>query len=268
LPVGESLTRAREARGLTVDDVSSATRIRAGLIRCIERDDYDACGGAVYARGHIRSIARVIGVDPEPLIEEFDRAHSEESAPTLVAAPMVDAQAAAAAERRGPNWTAAMAVALVAICVLAAIGIVTSNGGGGHPLAGLPPTTTTPTPTPTPTGVAPTPPPNSVADAFDSKRATALLRIRSDQSSPSWISGQNFDGAGIYQATLQAGQQHQFRDPHGLCLVIGNVLAVQLVANGREVHIPRPAGGSVVTHVTIARGKAPTFHSGPTSVCP
>ena len=78
MSVGEDLARAREACGMSVEDVSSATRIRAGLIRSIEADDFDACGGAVYARGHLRSIARAIGADPDPLVAEFDRTHQPE----------------------------------------------------------------------------------------------------------------------------------------------------------------------------------------------
>jgi cytoskeletal protein RodZ len=75
--VGESLARARQERGLSVEDVTAATRIRGGLIRSIENDEFAACGGAVYARGHIRNISRVLSIDPAPLVEEFDRTHSD-----------------------------------------------------------------------------------------------------------------------------------------------------------------------------------------------
>ena len=72
-PLGAALTAAREQRGLSVEDVAAATRIRATIIRAIEADDFAACGGAVYARGHLRSVAQVVGADPKPLIAEFDR---------------------------------------------------------------------------------------------------------------------------------------------------------------------------------------------------
>jgi hypothetical protein len=41
----------------------------------MEADDYSMCGGDFYARGNIRDIAEVVGADPGPLIEEYDRAH-------------------------------------------------------------------------------------------------------------------------------------------------------------------------------------------------
>jgi transcriptional regulator with XRE-family HTH domain len=74
--IGGALAEARSEAGLTVDQVSDRTRIRATIIRAIERDDYAICGGDFYARGHIRAIARVVGTDPAPLIEQYDLAHS------------------------------------------------------------------------------------------------------------------------------------------------------------------------------------------------
>lgn len=73
MPIGEALAEARRRAGLTVTQVSQRTRIRETIIRGIESDDYSACGGDFYARGHIRAIARVVGADPAPLIEEYDR---------------------------------------------------------------------------------------------------------------------------------------------------------------------------------------------------
>jgi hypothetical protein len=74
--IGGALAKARSEAGLTVDHVSERTRIRATIVRAIERDDYAACGGDYYARGHIRAIARVVGTDPAPLIAEYDTAHA------------------------------------------------------------------------------------------------------------------------------------------------------------------------------------------------
>src|SRR5277367_1639494 len=74
MSIGENLTEARQRAGLTVAQVSQQTRIREVIIQGIEQDDYSACGGDFYTRGHIRAIARVVGTDPVPLIEEYDGA--------------------------------------------------------------------------------------------------------------------------------------------------------------------------------------------------
>lgn len=75
MDIGAALAAARSQAGLTVDQVSERTRIRAVIIRAIEQDDFSPCGGDFYARGHIRAIARVVDADPVPLIEEYDQAH-------------------------------------------------------------------------------------------------------------------------------------------------------------------------------------------------
>ena len=75
MPIGETLAEARRLAGLTVTQVSERTRIRETIIRGIEGDDFSSCGGDVYARGNIRSIAKVVGTDSEPLIREYDAVH-------------------------------------------------------------------------------------------------------------------------------------------------------------------------------------------------
>ena len=73
--IGDSLADARQQAGLTISQVSQQTRIRESIIRSIEQGDFSASGGDFYARGHIRSIAHVIGLDPAPLIVEYDVEH-------------------------------------------------------------------------------------------------------------------------------------------------------------------------------------------------
>jgi cytoskeletal protein RodZ len=72
--IGQALAEARRQAGLTVTQVSDQTRIREMVITGIEGDDYSACGGDLYVRGYIRIIARAIGADPEPLIQEYNAA--------------------------------------------------------------------------------------------------------------------------------------------------------------------------------------------------
>jgi len=131
MTIGETLAEARRSAGLTITQVSERTRVRETIIRGIEDDDYSACGGDFYARGHIRSIARVVGADPVPLIAEYDatvRAPEEITAaealePVMPIRPV---------ERRGTNWTVIMAVA-----ALAAFGFLGYHlaSSGGHATA-------------------------------------------------------------------------------------------------------------------------------------
>jgi cytoskeleton protein RodZ len=70
--LGAELRRARENLGLTVEDLADRTRIRPFVIECMEANDFSACGGDFYARGHLRMLARVLGVASEPLVLTYD----------------------------------------------------------------------------------------------------------------------------------------------------------------------------------------------------
>jgi len=245
--VGESLARARQERGLSVEDVTAATRIRGGLIRSIEGDDFRPCGGAVYARGHIRNISRVLDIDPAPLVEEFDRTHSDESnpAPALVPAASIDPEVAHSEPKRA-NWAAAMAVALVAIIVLSAISLIGGNKGSSSRQ-----TANDNTPSHAPSSAPPstpgTPPPSDAVAQLTG--ATALVRVVNDRT---WLQVWTLDGHELFQGILSKGASKVFRNKRGLRLLIGNAPAVDLVANGRDIGAPRAQG--VVAHVTIQRG--------------
>ena len=249
MSVGEDLAHAREARGMSVEDISAQTRIRAGLIRAIEADDFGPCGGAVYARGHLRNIARAVGIDPEPLVAEFDSTHVEEIPPVPVAGQPTDAEIVARAERHRPNWTAAMAAALVAICVLAAYGLFAHNGGPSRPTAGSGGTpVTTPTPS-TPASTAPASPPQSAVAAVPSNVAIALVRVTGGTT---WLQVETLSGRLLFQGLLPNGASKVFRDAKGLRMVIGNAPAVQLVADNHDFGTPQSSGN--VAHVTVQPG--------------
>jgi transcriptional regulator with XRE-family HTH domain len=252
--VGEELSRARQERRLTVDDVAADTMIRATLIRAIEADNFDPCGGSVYARGHIRSIARVVGIDPKPLLAEFDSSH-EGAAPaavTLAAAP-TDHEAVARSERHGPNWAAAMVAVLVLVVVAALIPIL-SHHGSNKPAsnAGTGPgpvthTTTTPSPAASPTHSA-SPPPSATAQ-LNTNQASMLIRVTKDTT---WMSVETVAGSVLFEGLLPAGHQKLFTAKHGLKFVIGNAPAVDLVVNGHDIGSPASSGN--VSRGTVTPG--------------
>jgi cytoskeleton protein RodZ len=69
--VGAILLAARQAVGLSQDEVCRRTRIRIPVLRQMERDDFSRCGGEVYARGHLRHLARVYGLDSDELLARY-----------------------------------------------------------------------------------------------------------------------------------------------------------------------------------------------------
>ena len=81
-----SLAQARETAGLTVEQISALTNIRVAVIKDLENNSVEICGGIAYARGHIRTIAKVlnqktpksISFDADLIVAEIEAAQSED----------------------------------------------------------------------------------------------------------------------------------------------------------------------------------------------
>src|SRR5690349_4133503 len=227
---------------MSVEEVSGLTRVRQTLVRQIEDDDYSQCGGDFYARGHIRNIAQAIGIDPVPLVAEFDAAHHHVSGPTAPKATQVFEPEAVRPERRGPNWSAAMAVALAVVCVWGLVSVFTKTPHHNQttiadkkPPASAPATTPSAAP---PVTTAPTqePPDDTVAQADGVTVRVVVFR------SSSWIRAVNKSGKQLFEDTLSKGDSQQITDRHLVRLVIGNAGAVKLIVNGKDIGPAGPDG--------------------------
>ena len=69
---GALMSAAMRQRGVTCGDLAQATRLRPSLLELMADDDFVETGGDVYARGHLRAIAGVLGIEPDTLIEAYD----------------------------------------------------------------------------------------------------------------------------------------------------------------------------------------------------
>src|ERR1700732_624508 len=70
-PFGEHLKREREMRGVSLEEISAATRISTRFLEALENDHWDQLPGGVFNRGFIRSIARFLGLDEDNLVAEY-----------------------------------------------------------------------------------------------------------------------------------------------------------------------------------------------------
>ena len=70
--VGATLCAARIDAGLGIDDIASRTRLRPAVLRSMEEDDFSVCGGRAYVRGHLRTLAKVLGLEPEALVQQYE----------------------------------------------------------------------------------------------------------------------------------------------------------------------------------------------------
>lgn len=71
MTIGETLRKAREAHGLSIEDVKNATLMMTRQIEELENDDFSSFAAPVYGKGFIRLYARTVGLDPDPLVAEY-----------------------------------------------------------------------------------------------------------------------------------------------------------------------------------------------------
>ncbi|MGO4256355.1 RodZ domain-containing protein [Marmoricola sp. RAF53] len=75
--IGTKIVHAREMLDMSVDELSQRTRIRPHVLEAMEVDDFGPCGGDVYARGHLGSVARVLGLDLAPLLAAYEERYAQ-----------------------------------------------------------------------------------------------------------------------------------------------------------------------------------------------
>ena len=227
MSIGDTLAEARRQSGLTVTQVSERTRIRETIIRGIEQNDFSACGGDFYARGHIRSIASVVGLDPAPLIQEYDEEHGP---PAAIRAADVFEPAAPLRikERRSLNWSVAMILALLVVVGYGVYHFVAagSGGSGAKAVAVAPQATTTHSAAPKPTRSAASPAPTP------SVPSDVVIQLTAVQDC--WVFLTNDKGDTIYSGVVPAGSTQSWKETQAVNLRLGNPEGVVLEINGKK----------------------------------
>jgi cytoskeletal protein RodZ len=224
--IGESLAEARRRAGLTVTQVSQQTRIREAIIRGIEQDDFSSCGGDFYARGHIRSIASVVGIDPAPLISEYDAVHGPPGA--LRAADVFEPSTPIKIRerRRSPRLGTIVVLVLLAVIGYSAYHLVSTHGAKHNPSASGT-RTGQPAASRTPSSASPTPPSSPTPALSD-----VVIDVATGHE-PCWVLlTKASDGSQIYMGTLAAGSAMSWTAQEAVNIRLGNPAAVVLTVNG------------------------------------
>jgi cytoskeleton protein RodZ len=116
---GVHLRREREMRGVTLEEISSATRIGTRFLDALETEHWERLPGGVFNRGFVRTTAQFLGLDPEAMLAEYTLATTD--ATRAVPPVYIHAQsswtprtAPAARDRSWLPWIVLIAIAAVA----------------------------------------------------------------------------------------------------------------------------------------------------------
>jgi cytoskeleton protein RodZ len=106
---GERLAEARRARQISVLEVAKELHLDEPKVRALERNDFEMLGAAVFAKGHLRKYAQLVGVDEADVFADYYKmTHTAELPPVVIRHPKVRKEISP-----GP-WIAAIIVILAA----------------------------------------------------------------------------------------------------------------------------------------------------------
>ena len=114
--LGSKLKQAREARGVPLSEVEWATKIKSTYLEALEEENYRDIPGAVYARGFLRTYARYLDLDPEPLIAEYNATDAS-------ANEIISTRPSVRVDRRPLVVTPAMIVGVALVLLLGVFGL-------------------------------------------------------------------------------------------------------------------------------------------------
>lgn len=236
--IGDSLREAREAQGRSQQEAAQALRVRSDYVEALEAEHFQVFGADTYARGHLRNYANLLGLDPQPLLDTYDRYVRTED---QTAHHFADAPVAMSTREPMPRWVTVLGGTIVVLLAIALIGMLGSNAPdsatpslddgvattasetpSGAPTEASEPTTT-PTPTPTYDGVE------------------MLLIVESDCWMEITVDGQAHQRSGT---VIAAGETLEVRADQVVELTLGNAGGVLVEVNGQSYG--RPGGNGEV----------------------
>jgi transcriptional regulator with XRE-family HTH domain len=231
LNLGRDIRSARENSGYTIADVEKTTRIPSPILKDLEANKFSTSGGATYARGNIRTLAKIYNADASEWLTKFEEITGE------VDRPMIDLLAEnnvtkPSAQKRNISYkTLGIAAALVVVLSIALPAVLSFTKSGSTNKTSSTPNTVSPQGTVVAT------------------KTTGVSVVISGKVGKSWVGIQDSTGAQVFSGQIGVGQSQTFKDAQQLNVTIGNAGAVDLNVNGKDLGTPGLVGE--VVHLTF-----------------
>jgi cytoskeletal protein RodZ len=257
---GEDLRREREARGITLEDISAVTKISVRLLEAIENEQFERLPGGVFNVNFVRQYARQLGLDEEEVVAGYRRLAAPPPEPAEQQAPPIPAEWARTdtsdydreRKRQPARWVAAALV--VAVLGLAwhlwRSGRNTTSAKQPPPLSvakRAPAVASAPAPEPPPEPPKATPVEAPAAEPAEKNLpADAPVRVEIEAVDYVWVSV-HADGQPLFAATLSPGNTRIVTAGARVLLKVSNAARLRVRLNGTE----QPPLGANRERVTV-----------------
>lgn len=81
---GERLAEARRAQQIAVLEIAKELHLDEHKVRALERNEFDVLGAPVFAKGHLKKYAQLVGVDGDEVMADYYRLNRAASVPPVV----------------------------------------------------------------------------------------------------------------------------------------------------------------------------------------
>jgi cytoskeleton protein RodZ len=247
---GERMRLAREAAGLSVDDVAERLRMPAGVVRSLEAEDWSRLGAPVFVRGQVRSYSRLLGLTTAPMMAALDVGQVE---PAQLVSRTYTPKAQWWAEQIGRR----LVYIVLTVSLAVPAWFAATQHLGGEIAAGAP--LDVPLPVAEQSGAVPAPPRTVVASMapvapVQAPPATAVAALVVRTRGESWLEVSGPDGASIEKGLLAAGSERRYSGGQVGRLTIGNASAVEVEHRGRRVDLAPYARANLVRFTVSSDG--------------
>jgi cytoskeleton protein RodZ len=254
--VGHRLRAARERQSLTLQKVSEDLHLDLPVLEAMEENRFRALGAPVYARGHLRKYAQLLGLDVEAVLASYEQENAGPVEPKLV--PSTTEHPAMPPERRTKPLRLALiggALALVAATAVGAWWYLSARRAAESPaMATAPvpqgdasaPNAIAPAPAveetsarerPNSKALQPTRPTTPAATPADGSSARLRLHFLAD----SWVEIYDATGARLLFDQRVAESARTVVGVPPFKVLLGNYTGVEITLDGRPVVIPERA---------------------------
>jgi cytoskeletal protein RodZ len=254
-PFGDKIKKAREGRGITLEDVALTTKIGTRFLRALEEEHFGQLPGGIFNRGFVRAYARCVGLDEDQTIADYLIASGEVQpkkaevaepiqapvprvpVPSVVArkevlAEKVDQQPEDGGASNFP-WAIALSVVVVAVLGLTAWHLVSrgSTGSAGtSSVSSIRKATPSDSQEGAPSGSA-VPAANPASNSSSGPASFFVLVKASEES---WISIKTDDKPAV-EVTLEASEQQSIEAHNKVEVKVGNLAGVDFWFNGKRL---------------------------------
>jgi cytoskeletal protein RodZ len=247
--LGNTLKQARESRELPLREIEWATKIKSSYLEALEAEDFENLPAPVYARGFLRTYARYLDLDPDPLIAEYNQQ-------AVAANEIVSTRPAVRPDRRPFALTPGMIVGAVCV-VLLAVFLLYVKGQFDHYQASLVTATSTPSVRITP---APSPSDSPAVSPTASPVKGIQVAIRLDART--WIKvlvdGKASDQTTSSGTVFADGTVLNFSGDKTVRVVTGRANHTFITVNGREIGAVSGADQGVADQTYTPASTAPS----------